>query len=127
MNLEKYEKNTPGTLNHNTITRFIVGSNNTLTIKNKNIIAQCSKREFDKSNNFKQNWLEAIKNLFSNMNVSEEYKKNTIPDIISYTKSYVKHCILDDSDLSEFIKVLKGNNFDIDLLIEILKEGKYRV
>ena len=35
MNLEKYEKNTPGTLNHNTITRFIVGSNNTLTIKNK--------------------------------------------------------------------------------------------
>ena len=61
------------------------------------------------------------------MNVSEEYKKNTIPDIISYTKSYVKHCILDDSDLSEFIKVLKGNNFDIDLLIEILKEAKYRV
>ncbi len=114
-----------GTLNHNTITRFTKGSNYTLTTQNKNILAQYSKREYDKSNNFKKNWLEAIKNLFTGMNVSEEIKKNSIPDIISYTKSYVKNCVKNDSDLSEFLKVLEGTNFNISTLIEIIKEANY--
>ena len=114
-----------GTLNHNTITRFTKGTNYTLTTQNKNILAQYSKREYDKSNNFKKNWLEAIKNLFTGMNVSEEIKKNSIPDIISYTKSYVKNCVKNDSDLSEFLKVLEGTNFNISTLIEIIKEANY--
>ena len=114
-----------GTLNHNTITRFTKGSNYTLTTQNKNTLAQYSKREYDKSNNFKKNWLEAIKNLFTGMNVSEEIKKNSIPDIISYTKSYVKNCVKNDSDLSEFLKVLEGTNFNISTLIEIIKEANY--
>ena len=114
-----------GTLNHNTITRFTKGSNYTLTTQNKNTLAQHSKREYDKSNNFKKNWLEAIKNLFTGMNVSEEIKKNSIPHIISYTKSYVKNCVKNDSDLSEFLKVLEGTNFNISTLIEIIKEANY--
>ena len=123
--LQNKEESSPGTLNHNTISRFIKGSNGSLSIKNRNILAQYSKREYDKSINFKQNWLEAIKNLFMNMNVSEEIKKNTIPDIISYTKSYVKNCVMNDSDLCEFLNVLEGTNFNISALIEIIKEANY--
>ena len=97
----------------------------TLTTQNKNILAQYAKREYDKSNNFKKNWLEAIKNLFTGVNVLEEIKKNTIPDIILYTKSYVKNCVKNDSDLSEFLKILEGANFNISTLIEIIKEANY--
>ena len=60
-----------------------------------------------------------------NMNVSEEIKKNTISDIISYTKSYVKNCVMNNSDLSEFLNVLEGTNFNISALIEIIKEANY--
>ena len=127
MNLEEYSQNdkegtSPGTLNHNTISRFILGSNYNLTIQNRNILAKCSKREYDETKDSKKYWLEAIKNLLTNINVSEEIKKNTIPDIISYIKSYVKHCINNNEDLAEFLKVLKGTNFNLKTLIDMIKE-----
>ena len=122
---ENNENSIPGTLNHETISRFIKKSTTSITIINRNILAKCSKREFDISKDHKKKWLEAIKDIYKtniNMNVSEEIKKNTINDIISYTKSYVKHCINDINGLKEFLDVLKGTNFNLKLLLDIINE-----
>ena len=125
---EKNENSIPGTLNHKTISRFIKESTKSITIINRNILAKCSKREFDTSKDHEKKWLEALKDIYKtniNINVSEEIKKNTINDIISYTKSYVKHCINNINGLREFLDVLKGTNFNLELLFDIIKEIKF--
>ena len=51
--------------------------------------------------------------------------QNSIIDIINYTKKYVRRYVKNKNDLENFLNALKGVNFDINTLIEIIKEADF--
>ena len=51
--------------------------------------------------------------------------KNSINDIINYIKKYVRRYVKNKNDLENFLNALKGANFDINTLIEIIKEADF--
>ena len=60
-----------------------------------------------------------------NQNSPKIMDKNSIIDIINYTKKYVRRYVKNKNDLENFLNALKGVNFDINTLIEIIKEADF--
>jgi hypothetical protein len=60
-----------------------------------------------------------------NQNSPKIMDKNSIIHIINYTKSYVHQYVKNKNDLENFLNALKGANFDINTLIEIIKEADF--
>lgn len=116
-----------GTLNYKTIIRFINESSNDIDVNIRNLLSKYSKRDTNNSN-----WLEAIKNLLSKniqIKIVDEIKSNNIVDLIKYIKNYVDYNIKNINNeenkidkINELMYILKGTDFDIKTLLEIIKE-----
>ena len=131
-NLEEYKDNgvnlTQGTLNYKTINRFIFESSNNIDINIRNLLSKYSKRDTNNGD-----WLEAIKNLLTKnikIKIVDEIKSNNLDDLIKYIKDYVDYNIKNINNeenkidkINELMYVLKGSDFDLNNLLEIIKKA----
>ena len=134
-NLDEHKDNrgnlVQGTLNYKTINRFINESYNNIDINIRNLLSKYSIRDKNSGD-----WLETIKNLFTKnvqIKIIDEIKSknlNNLTDLLKYIKDYVDYNVKNINneenkidEINKLIYILKGTDFDIKNLFEIIKEA----
>lgn len=135
-NLVQYENNNSGgSLENITLIRFLKESSKEIDIKTRNLLVKYTKREKDLDKNYNKTWLELINCLLKiKFDFYKEVGLNNINDILEFIKSFVRNCVKNVGDstskesnsIYELLQILKGKNFDIKTLLNILKEYKYK-
>jgi hypothetical protein len=134
-NLDEHKDNrgnlVQGTLNYKTINRFINESSNNIDINIRNLLSKYSIRDKNSGD-----WLETIKNLFTKnvqIKIIDEIKSknlNNLTGLFKYIKDYVDYNVKNINseenkidEINKLIYILKGTDFDIKNLFEIIKEA----